>query len=150
MTLKIGIVGSRRRNSHTDRKIVFKIVHALKKLDPTIVSGACPKGADAFAAEAARSYGLELVEFPVPKGDYRSRGEFAAAAFARNKLVAEHSDIGFALVADDRTGGTENTVGHYKKMKKNVYIVDGSGALYLDGEKVELDEIAKSYEVRST
>lgn len=87
---------------------------------------------------------LSLVEFPVPKKDYGSRGEFAAAAFARNKLIAENSDFGIALVASDRKGGTENTVKHYERMKKRVYIVSDLGDIYLDGEKVTLSEIEKN------
>lgn len=133
--LFVGIVGSRRRNSLSDRKLVFKIVENLvsKFADRKVilVSGACPKGADHFASEAARSFSLEIVEFPVPKQNYESRGQFAQAAFARNKLIADRSDIGFALVSDDRTGGTENTISHFKSQKKKVYVVNENGEVSL-------------------
>lgn len=133
--LRVGVVGSRRRNTLHDRKIVFGFLDRLIELNPhreiVIVSGACPKGADAFAAEYARITGVSLVEFPVPKVSYGSRGEFAQAAFARNKLIADDSVIGLALVAMDRTGGTENTVKHYTKQGKKVYLADDDCTLYL-------------------
>lgn len=133
--LRVGIVGSRRRCSLKDRKIVFDIVKKLKDLrdvDVTVVSGACRLGADNFAAEAARFYGVKLVEFPVPKKQYTHRGEFAMEAFARNRLIAENSDYGFALVHSSRTGGT---VSHYNDLKKKVFLVDDDGLTYLSTDE---------------
>lgn len=133
--LRVGIVGSRRRNTMRDIKIVYKIVEELLADNPdrklVIVSGACPKGADAFAAEASRVLGVELKEFPVPKVPYANKWEFAQAAFARNKLIAEDSFVGFALVTPDRTGGTEDTIKHFNNLKRKVYLVDGNGRYYL-------------------
>lgn len=133
--LRIGIVGSRRRHTLSDRKIVFEIVEKAISKNPDkeiiLVSGACHKGADAFAAEAARVYNVKIVEYPVPKVQYKHRGEFAKAAYARNRLIAENSDMGFALVSPDRTGGTENTIRHYVDLKKKVYLVDQDGSAYL-------------------
>lgn len=133
--LRVGIVGSRRRCSLLDRKIVFNLVERLLVENPTrkltIVSGACRLGADSFAAEAAKLYKVNLLEFPVPPGDYAERWMYAKAAFERNRKIAENSDVGFALVHKDRKGGTENTVLHYHDLKKNVYLVDELGKTYL-------------------
>lgn len=133
--LRVGIVGSRRRCSLLDRKIVFNLVERLIGENPgrqlTIVSGACRLGADNFAAEAARLYKVNLVEFPVPPGDYSERWMYAKAAYDRNRKIAENSDVGFALVHKDRKGGTENTILHYHDLKKNVFLVDERGKTYL-------------------
>lgn len=135
--LRVGIVGSRRRFSLHDRKLVFNLVERLIENNPHrdiyIVSGACRLGADNFAAEACRLYlGKEkLIEFPVPKREYAHKGEYAHEAYARNLLIAQNSHVGYALVHPDRDGGTENTVGHYHTLKKRVYLVDGHGKTYL-------------------
>jgi len=60
-----------------------------------------------------------------------SVGSTHQAAFARNKLVAEDADVGFALVASDRKGGTEDTVHHFHDLKKRIFLVDGMGRTYL-------------------
>lgn len=133
--LRVAIVGSRRRASLHDRKIVFDLIERLIKSnshrDLVLVSGACRLGADNFAAEASKIYGVPIKEFPVPSGDYKGKWQFAQAAFARNKLVAEDATVGYALVAEDRKGGTEDTVKHFLNLKKNIYLVDGTGRTYL-------------------
>jgi hypothetical protein len=133
--LRVGIVGSRRRCTLRDRKLVFNLVERIIELNPhrevVIVSGACRLGADNFAAEAAKLYGIQLKEFPVPKREYAHRGEYAKEAFARNLLIAQDSHVGFAFVHPDRDGGTENTVGHYHNLKKKVFLVDAMGRTYL-------------------
>jgi len=108
---------------------MMKDVDTKRKI--VVVSGACKKGADNFAASAAKSFHVELLEFPVPKVTYVSRWEYAKAAYARNLTIAENSDVGFALVHDDRTGGTENTISHYNDLKKHVFLVDRHGKFYL-------------------
>ncbi len=140
--LRIGIVGSRRRNTYSDRKIVCDIIVNLVAHNPNrkivIVSGACPKGADKFAADAARLLNVELKEYPVPRDvTYPNKWAFAQAAFARNRLIAEDSFVGYALVSADRTGGTENTVGHYLDLMKPIFLVNDVGGIYLpSGEEV--------------
>lgn len=115
--LRVGIVGSRRRNNLPDRKLVFEIVQrAIAKYPDKkiiIVSGGCRKGADHFAEEAAKFFGVEPLLFPVSDDPpVKSRWEYRERAFARNYDIAANSDIVFALVHEDRTGGTENTVEH--------------------------------------
>lgn len=132
--LRVGIVGSRRRNTLRDRRLVLELVERLLEDNPhrtlVLVSGGCPKGADAFAAEAARVYGVKLVEH-LPRPTHHGRWAFVEAAFERNRRIAEDSQVGYALVHPDREGGTENTVGHYLELKKNVFLVDGEGRAYL-------------------
>jgi predicted Rossmann fold nucleotide-binding protein DprA/Smf involved in DNA uptake len=135
---KVAIVGSRRRSTLRDRQIVIDLVELLVKAhgDVTIVSGGCPKGADAFAEEAAKIFGLPMIIHPVPRDPpIRSRGEFAARAFARNEIVANDCDIMYAFVAPDRKGGTENTVEHGIRLGKKVFLVDDHGFVYLSPEE---------------
>lgn len=137
---RIGIVGSRRRNTLRDRRIVFDIVERLApSLFPgqpvTIVSGGC-KGPDSFAAEAARFYKLDTKIFPVPTDPpIQDRNDFRERAYARNTLIAEASEDLYALVAPDRKGGTEDTIRKAHALRKNVFLVDEEGAIsYLSPE----------------
>jgi hypothetical protein len=143
MNRAIGIVGSRRRNTLHDRKIVFKLVEWLLSGELEcgrplqLVSGGCPKGADAFAEEAAKIFaGVEIEVVPVDKEGVSSRWEFRTRAFARNRVIAEKSRILFALVHPDRKGGTENTIEHALELKVPVYLVHADGTVYLsqDGD----------------
>ena len=142
--LRVGVVGSRRRCTLRDRQIVFDLVQSLMDADPerkiTFVSGKCRLGADNFVAEAVRlfkdEYGdrIDLVEYPPKTYPGMSRYEFTLAAYERNREIAVDSDVGYALVHRDRTGGTENTVGHYHDLVKPVYLVDDAGRSYLESE----------------
>lgn len=109
----IGIIGSRRRNSETDKILIEK--ELLKLLadnkDVKICSGGCPKGGDKFAEQLASKYHLPKL---IHKADW-SKGK--SAGFIRNGLIAESSDILIACVAADRKGGTEDTIKKFKKMK---------------------------------
>jgi len=136
--LRVGIVGSRRRNTLYDRKAVFRLVAWLVQRQGegglVIVSGGCPKGADNFAEEAARIYDVATDIYPVDTKGVTSRWEFRKRAFARNRVVAERSTELYCWVAEDRKGGTENTVGHALELKRPVYLVDGTGDVYLSTE----------------
>lgn len=131
---KVAIVGSRRRNTLRDRKIVFDLVDRLVKENPdrnvVIVSGGCRSGADAFAEEAADLGHIDKQIFPVPKfPPIESRWEFRKRAYARNKLVAEACDVIYALVYPDRKGGTENTIEHAEKLDKKIFLVNIFGKI---------------------
>lgn len=135
---KAGIVGSRRRNTLHDRKIVFRLVELLLgkfgRDGLVIVSGGCPKGADLFAEEGARVHGVRTEIYPVDRKGVTTKWEFRQAAFARNKTVAEMSTGLFCLVSSDRTGGTENTVGHMLELKRPVFLLNEAGEIYLARE----------------
>lgn len=104
--MKVAIVGSRRR---TDRETVEILVGALGH-DVVVVSGGC-RGPDQWAAEAARKRGLEVVEhLPALPDKGAPRWAFTRAYHARNQAVVDDADRVVALIAPDRTGGTEDTI----------------------------------------
>jgi len=111
--MKLGIVGSRQRDSMADKGILMKRVLDLKP--GMIISGGCKKGADKFAEEIAETLGIPITIFYPKTGDARHMGDMVRAYYARNKLIATHSDHLVALVAPDRKGGTENTIQYFKK-----------------------------------
>lgn len=138
--LYVGIVGSRRRNTLHDRKIVLNLVEHIvsdRKQSVTIVSGGA-KGVDSFAEEAARVLGVEFISIIVPsRPEVRGLWEFRIRAFARNKKIALVSDMVYALVSVDRKGGTENTISHASGLGRIVVIVNESGGTYLHKEEKE-------------
>ena len=101
----IGMIGSRRRTSYTDFEKCEKAFLSVYEKGDWLVSGGCPKGGDAFAEKIAKDRGLPiLIFYPVWNGKGKGAG------FARNGDIAKHSDIVIACVAEDRTGGTEDTI----------------------------------------
>ena len=115
--MKLGIVGSRKRNSLKDKELIRQRIIALKP--DMIVSGGCPKGADKFAEELSVELSIPIEIF---RPDLRSkpgiltRYDVIAAYYARNRKIAENADYLIALVALDRKGGTENTICHFKEI----------------------------------
>jgi len=121
---KIGIIGSRRRNRPSDRKITETQFFKIYKEGDIICSGGCPEGGDRFAEEIAKKYGIPiLIYYPNWKKFGRSAG------FVRNDNIAKSSDMIIACVAEDRKGGTEDTINKYIRLcgvdKKNeeLYLV---------------------------
>ena len=155
-----GVVGSRRRNSLHDRKIVFRLLawlYGQHRGDTgfTIVSGGCPQGADAFAKEFALKFmepPLDYVEFPIDKTGVMNRWDFTKRAYSRNRLVAEKSWSGlYCLVADDRTGGTENTISQALELKTPVFLVNNSGEVFLsqDGSFPRCEPVVRLLDLKS-
>jgi len=117
--MKVGIVGSRRRKDYWK---IWELVELLPR-DTVIVSGGC-KGPDKWATEHAKTRGRKIIEFlPDLPPNGSPRYEFTKAYHARNKQIAENVDVLYAFVAPDRKGGTENTIGYAKKLKKEIHIV---------------------------
>ena len=114
--IKLGIVGSRRRDGPKDKAILRDRILAL---DPSsIISGGCAKGADKFAEELAEELSIPIKIFYPDKVPFGSpRWAYTRANYARNELIAKDSDHLIALVASDRKGGTENTIGYFIKYK---------------------------------
>ena len=134
--MKIGIVGSRRRISFFDRRLILDLVRDMKSMHGeglTIISGGCHKGADNFAEQAAEIYGVPMV-IHRPEGNPKNNWEFRFAAYARNKKIAQDSDVLYALVSSERRGGTENTIRYMKNMGKDVWVECGGGTFYLEHE----------------
>ncbi len=117
----IGIVGSRRKNEIWHYRSVEK--EFLKHYEPgdRICSGLCRQGADDFAVSLAKIYTItEPLWFPAEWSKYGK-----AAGFKRNTDIAYNSDILIAMVADDRKGGTEDTIKKFIKFhgEENLHIV---------------------------
>jgi hypothetical protein len=116
----IGIVGSRRKKEYKYYTILKEKVLEILEEDDYIVSGGCPVGADSFAEKIARHIGISIIiHYP----NWKKIGK--AAGFIRNTLIAEDADVLIAVVADDRTGGTEDTIAKYLKLgKKDLIIIE--------------------------
>ena len=120
----IGIVGSRRRNTQSDfNKVKQTLELVMEDFDLTVddtmlCSGGCPKGADRFAEEIAKEYGMAiLIHYP----RWRSHGKIAG--LLRNTEIANDSDILIACVAGDRKGGTEDTIKKFDDGVRPIYLV---------------------------
>ena len=115
---KIGIIGSRRRDTVEDFDQCEKIFLSIYKEGDEIVSGGCNKGGDRCAEIIAKKYGIPIkIYFP----NWTKHGK--AAGFVRNTKIAEDSDVLICVVASDRTGGTENTIKKAEKLNKKIIIV---------------------------
>ena len=101
----IGIIGSRRRNHNDDYQAILNAFYKIYNENDWLVSGGCPKGGDYFAECIAKGEGIPILTF-YPNWNKYGRG----AGFARNNHIAKHSDILIACVAEDRKGGTEDTI----------------------------------------
>lgn len=107
---KIGVIGSRRRNAGIDRKVIREQFLEIYEDGDWIVSGGCPQGGDRFAEIIAKDYGIPIVIF------YPNWKKFGkAAGIIRNTYIADNSDVIIACVAEDRKGGTEDTIKKFLK-----------------------------------
>ncbi len=144
----IGIIGTRRKDNLTYFLKVNEQFKAIYKKEDVICSGLCSQGGDFFALLI--SLGMEWTDYSIPArtalikraaqnelnysiqslwfpADWKTYGK--AAGFKRNTDIALHSDILIAVVADDRTGGTEDTINKWKhlhpyaELKKNLHLI---------------------------
>jgi hypothetical protein len=118
--MKIGIIGSRRRNTEEDLKLTTETFHKLQKEypDATIVSGGATKGGDHFAEIIAC---LDKVPIEIFYADWQQFGRIAG--FMRNTDIAKESNILVACVHQSRTGGTEDTIKKFKKFHPDGKII---------------------------
>ena len=107
--MKVGIVGTRRRDSYLDFCIVRDTFAKLCEVTH-IVSGGCSRGGDRFAERLSMITHIPIIIFPANWNKYGK-----PAGFIRNTDIAIESDILVACVAKDRTGGTEDTIKKFKK-----------------------------------
>jgi len=107
----IGIIGSRRRNNEDDYFAVHDRFYSIYNKGDYICSGGCPKGGDRFAERIAKKSGIPIIIF-YPNWDEHGR----KAGLIRNSDIARVSNVIIACVAEDRTGGTEDTIRKFKKM----------------------------------
>lgn len=114
----IGIVGSRRRDSDDDFELCLKQFENIYKPGDRIVSGGCSRGGDRFAETITRLKGLTIT---IHYADWNGIGK--PAGFVRNTKIATDCDILIALVAEDRSGGAEDTVRKALALGKEVILL---------------------------
>jgi len=120
---KIGIIGSRRRKTKGDFMKITRVFSRIYEKGDQIVSGGCPKGGDNFAEVIAKEKGIPItIYYPNWKEDGKIAG------FIRNTEIANNSDILITCVAEDREGGTEDTIKKFCKRINNenfLYVAKG-------------------------
>jgi predicted Rossmann fold nucleotide-binding protein DprA/Smf involved in DNA uptake len=115
--MKIGIVGSRRRECEEE---VRALIRSLPR-EAVIVSGGA-NGVDTWAVDEASRLGMATEVFrPVKQGP--GYGFACKAMTERNRKIAESVDVLYAFVAPDRKGGAEQTVKFAGKLGVEVRIV---------------------------
>lgn len=116
---KIGIIGSRTRDTSFAFDLVKNKFLEIYKEGDQIVSGGCPKGGDRFAEIIAKQYGIPIL-ICYPNWNKYKKG----AGFVRNSNIANESDYLIACAATNRKGGTEDTIKKFEKLNKGeVYVV---------------------------
>jgi len=110
--MNIGIVGSRRRDTKEDYWEVLQAFQELYSKGDVIVSGGCPQGGDRFAEIIAKEYDIPIKLY---RAEWEKYGR--GAGFIRNTDIARESDVLIACVAEDRIGGTEDTIKKFIKFK---------------------------------
>jgi len=127
---RIGIIGSRRRDSKEDLEACREVFLKTYEKGDTIVSGGCPKGGDKFAEIFAKEYEVPItIHYPDKskldkvKLAQNPKWAYAEINFARNTLIARDSDILIAVVSEDRTGGSEDTIKKAITMDKEIVLV---------------------------
>ena len=119
----IGIIGSRRRDTDKDLLLCRNVFNSIYEEGDKIVSGACPRGGDAFAEIFAKE--LDLTEenggLILHRAQWDEHGK--AAGFVRNTFIARDADIIIAVIASDRKGGTEDTIKKAANFKTQVVLV---------------------------
>jgi hypothetical protein len=114
----IGIIGSRRRNNEKDLDYLTKVFLRYYDIGDEIVSGGCSCGADRFAEVIAKR---KQIPIKIYYAEWNRLG--VEAGFIRNTYIAHDSDLLIAVVAMDRTGGTEDTIKKYLKMDKPLILI---------------------------
>ena len=115
---KIGIVGSRRRNSDEDYKLCENKFLEIYESGDELVSGGCWCGGDKFCEIIAKKHQVPIKIYYAQWDKLGKR-----AGFARNTDIARDSDVLIALVAEDRTGGAEDTVRKAEHMDKKIILL---------------------------
>ena len=118
MIKSIGIVGSRRRVSVKDFQKIEKKLLAIYEEGDYIVSGGCPTGADSYAEILAKKHQIPIMIYYARWNVYGK-----GAGHKRNTDIAEDADVLIATPAEDRTGGTEDTIKKSLNLGKEVILL---------------------------
>lgn len=119
--MKIGIVGSRKRNTIQDKQLIEQYLKNVTISE--IVSGGCKQGADKFAEEISVEQNIPIKLFLPELKNVKYYYEATEKYYKRNKQIAEYCDILIALVSKDRKGGTENTIKYAKQLNKKIILL---------------------------
>lgn len=127
---RIGIIGSRRRDSKEDLELLRKSFLSIYENGDLITSGGCGRGGDAFAEILAKEYDIPIkIHYPdkskldPEKLKKNIKWAYAEINYARNTLIARDSDVLICVVSPDRLGGTEDTIKKAEKMGKKIILV---------------------------
>lgn len=118
MSKVIGIIGSRSRNTQNDLDLCKRAFEDIYEKGDSLVSGGCPKGGDKFAELIAKENNIPI-KIHYPEWDKYGK----SAGFKRNIYIAEDCDILLAIVAANRTGGTEDTIKKAERLGKKIILV---------------------------
>jgi hypothetical protein len=117
----IGIVGSRRRDSKEDFDLCEKTFLEIYKDGDHLVSGGCSRGGDRFCEILAKKY---QVPIKIHYAQWDKLGK--RAGMIRNTDIAKDSDVLIAVVAEDRTGGAEDTIRKATTFGKEIVIISST------------------------
>ena len=109
----IGIIGTRRRDTIKEFKLIHKTFFEIYTIGDIICSGGCKQGGDRFAKLLHQKYDIPYLEFPF----IRKLGK--GGGFVRNTDIAFWSNPIIATVSSDRKGGTEDTLKKHLKFWKD-------------------------------
>ena len=133
--MKIGIVGARiYENKKKIKDFIFKLVKEHGD-DLVIISGGCKDGADKYAKKYALELGAQYHEYPpahfphnlyCPLGEHNYGKQYHVKNyFARNKLIAKHSDYVVGFIPEGHISkGTNSTLTYAQKFGKKTLIID--------------------------
>lgn len=113
--MKLAIIGSRTFNNYTLLCAVVRTYFKDLSIQEVISGGAA--GADSLGARYAKDNNLQLREF-IP--DWEKYGK--SAGFIRNEDIVKNADFVLCFW-DGVSRGTQNSLGHAKKMKKPTLII---------------------------
>jgi len=114
----IGIVGSRRRTGIKVFQIIENKLLEIYEENDHLVSGGCPTGADSYAELLAKKHQIPIMIHYAKWSIYGKN-----AGFRRNGDIANDCDVLIATPAEDRTGGTEDTIKKAEASGKQVYLL---------------------------
>ena len=122
MSVRIGIVGSRRRRDELSVRELVRELFVKHGSNLVIVSGGC-QGVDSWAEDEARKLGVDVFIFKPNLSNIKDYHDAVSRYYERNKKIAEYATGGiYAFVSEDRKGGTENTIKHAQKLGRKIVL----------------------------
>lgn len=130
--MKLAIVGSRSRARERDKLFIFNIafdyIQKFGQDNLILISGGCPIGADLFAEEAAKYFGVSItIHYPQQLPVAKTYSQTVERFYRRNRKIADECDVIYGLVSAQRRGGTEYTLNHAGLAGKECYLVNTIG-----------------------